>query len=103
MELNHSSAGTWSDPAAVAKDEPELKDERPAKEGYRAYVRTGGGKYYLMNGMDASQGTYALSDGSVKQATDGDLSSAVKAHMDSDGGILSGGKNAAVLRPNRAN
>lgn len=103
LELNHSSAGTWSDPVAIAKDEPELKDESPAKEGFRAYVRTGGGKYYLMNGLDASQGTYLLSDGSVKQATDEDLSSAVKAHMESDGGILSGGKNAAVLRPNRAN
>jgi prepilin-type N-terminal cleavage/methylation domain-containing protein len=103
LELNHASAGTWSDPARIAKDEPELKDERPAKPGFRAHVRTGGGQYYLMNGLGASEGSYGLSDGSVKQASDSELSSAVKAHMDSFGGILSGGKNAAVLRPNRAN
>ena len=80
-----------------------MKDERPAKPGFRAHVRTGGGKYYLMNGLGASEGSYGLSDGSVKQASDSELSSAVKAHMDSFGGNLSGGKNAAVLRPNRAN
>ena len=85
----------------MAKDEPELKNEQPAKPGFKAYVRNGGGKYYLMNGLGASEGSYGLSDGSVKQASDSELSSAIKAHMDSFGGILSGGKNAAVLRPTR--
>lgn len=101
LELNHASAGGWSDPS-IAETEPELKDARPAREGYRAYVRTGGGRQYLMSGLDASEGAYGLADGSVKQASDAEFANAIRRHMESDGGILTE-KNAGVLRPNQAN
>jgi hypothetical protein len=52
-----------------------------------------------MNGLDASQGNYALADGSVVQGTDADLSSAIQAPLSDEGGVLTE-KNAAVLRPN---
>ena len=55
-ELNHSSAGAWSDPVDIDSREPEIKATFPHKNG---------GKYYSMIGMDASQGNYALADGSV--------------------------------------
>ena len=97
LELNHASAGGWSDPA-IAETEPVLKDARPPREGYPPYVRQGGGKYYLMNGLDASQGSFGLADGSVKQASDAEFSSAIQQHLESEGGTL-GNKNAAVLRP----
>jgi len=49
--------------------------------------------------LDASQGNYALADGSVVLGTDADLSSAIQAHFNDGGGVLVE-KNAAVLRPN---
>ena len=52
-----------------------------------------------MNGLDASQGNYALADGSIVQGTDVDLSSAIQAPLSDGGGVLTA-KNAAVLRPN---
>lgn len=52
-----------------------------------------------MNGLDASQGTYASADGRVVQASDADLGSAILAHLENDGGVLTG-KNAGVLCPN---
>ena len=52
-----------------------------------------------MNGLDASLGTHALTDGSVLQGTDADLSSAIQAHLNDGGGVFAE-KNAAVLRPN---
>tara|TARA_B100000519_G_C14191968_1_gene413562 strand:+ start:83 stop:250 length:168 start_codon:yes stop_codon:yes gene_type:complete len=52
-----------------------------------------------MNGLDASQGNYALAEGSVVQGTDVDLSSAIQAPLNDGGGVLTE-KNAAVLRPN---
>jgi len=52
-----------------------------------------------MNGLDASQGNYALTEGSVLQGTDADLSSAIQAPLSDGVGVLTE-KNAAVLRPN---
>ena len=52
-----------------------------------------------MNGLDASQGNYALADGSVVQGTGVDLSSAIQAPLCDGGGVLTE-KNAVVLRPN---
>ena len=51
-----------------------------------------------MNGLDASQGNYALADGSVVQGTGVDLSSAIQAPLCDGGGVLTE-KNAAVLPP----
>tara|TARA_B100000676_G_C17670517_1_gene626136 strand:- start:267 stop:614 length:348 start_codon:yes stop_codon:yes gene_type:complete len=77
LELNHSSAGAWSDPVDIGSREPEIKASFSAKNGGIPLPYTGGGKYYLMNGLDASQGNYALADGSVVQGTDADLSEAI--------------------------
>ena len=52
-----------------------------------------------MNGLDASQGNYALADGSVVQGTDLDLGSVIQAPLSDGGGVLTA-KNAVVLRPN---
>ena len=41
-----------------------------------------------MNGLDASQGNYALADGSVVQGTGVDLSSAIQAPHSDGGGVL---------------
>ncbi len=97
LELNHSSAGGWSDPE-IAQTEPAIQNARPARKGYQPYVRKGGGEFYLMNGLDASQGSYGLADGSVKQSTDAEFASAIRQHMESLGGTLDQG-NAGVLRP----
>ena len=99
LELNHLSAGAWSDPVDIDSREPEIKGTFPAKNGGIPRPYTGGGKYYLMNGLDASQGNHALTDGSVLQGTDADLSSAIQAHLNDGGGVFAE-KNAAVLRPN---
>ena len=90
LELNHSSAGAWSDPVDIDSREPEIKATFPHKNG---------GKYYSMIGMDASQGNYALADGSVVQGTGVDLSSAIQAPHSDGGGVLTE-KNAVVLRSN---
>ena len=90
LELNHSSAGAWSDPVDIDSREPEIKATFPHKNG---------GKYYSMIGLDASQGNYALADGSVVQGTGVDLSSAIQAPLCDGGGVLTE-KNAVVLRPN---
>jgi hypothetical protein len=97
LELNHSSAGAWSNPSVVTKNEPEISGPRPDIPSQNFI---GGGKFYLMNGLEANQGNYSLADGSIKQATDTDLKEAIQAHLDSDGGVLTE-KNAAVLRPNQ--
>ena len=52
-----------------------------------------------MSGLDAGQGTVALADGSVSQINDVEFGTAVKLHLESEGGVLTE-KNAAVLRPN---
>ena len=51
-----------------------------------------------MNGLDASQGNYALADGSVVQGTGVDLSSAIQAPHSDGGGVLTE-KNAASSTP----
>jgi len=99
LELNHDSGGIWSDPKALAISEPQIKVAFPAKNRGEPRPYTGGGSYHLMNGLDASQGTYASADGSVVQASDVDLGSAIPAHLENAGGVLTG-KNAGVLCPN---
>ena len=81
--LTDSSSGKWGDPANAALD--------------------GGNIYhgkYLMSGLDADQGNYALTDGSVKQATDVVLSAAIKASFNSRGGTLTR-QTAGIMRPNQ--
>jgi len=102
LELNHSSAGGWSDPELVYKNEPDTTGVAYQRPGFDPVYFSGGGSRYLMTGLGASQGQFGLADGSVKQATDEDLRTAVKNHLDGDEGVLGGVDNAAVLRPNLA-
>ena len=53
LELNHSIAGTWSDPVDIDSREPEIKATFPPENG---------GKYYSMDGLDASQDNSVLSN-----------------------------------------
>ena len=75
--LTHSSSGKWGDPANAAQN-------------WNAK--------YLMNGLEASQGTYALSDASIKQSNDAELAAAVRASYASTGGTLST-QTAGIMRP----
>ena len=99
LELNHSSSGNWSDPKAISEKEPDVEGTFPPRNGGEPRPYSGGGKYYLMSGLDAGQGTVALADGSVSQINDVEFGTAVKLHLESEGGVLTE-KNAAVLRPN---
>lgn len=78
LELNHASSGKWADPDV----------ERQSNNG----------KHYVMNGLDANQGSFSLSDGSVTQGTDSELESAVVKHMESQGGNLTE-QTSALMRP----
>ena len=69
VEMNHASSGVWGDPEAVR-------------------ALSANGKYYTMSGLGAGEGNYSLSDGSVKQASDADLTAQVAAHMAETGGTL---------------
>jgi hypothetical protein len=100
LELNHSSAKGWGGLEMI--DEPDIRGLAYQKEGFDPVYYSGGGSRYVMNGLVAAQGQYGLADGSVKQATDEDLRTAVKNHLDGDEGVLGGVDNAAVLRPNLA-
>ena len=67
--MNHASSGVWSDPEAVR-------------------ALSAQGKHYTVSGLGAGEGNYSLSDGSVKQASDADLTAQVSAHMAETGGTL---------------
>ena len=69
IEMNHASSAVWGDPEAVR-------------------ALSNNGKHYTMSGLGASEGNYSLSDGSVKQASDADLTAQVSAHMAETGGTL---------------
>ena len=69
VEMNHASSGVWSDPEAVR-------------------ALSAQGKHYTVSGLGAGEGNYSLSDGSVKQASDADLTAQVAAHMAETGGTL---------------
>ena len=69
VEMNHASSGVWGDPEAVR-------------------ALSANGKHYTVSGLGASEGNYSLSDGSVKQASDADLTAQVAAHMAETGGTL---------------
>jgi hypothetical protein len=105
LELNHSSAGGWSDPAiADTEDAASNSGTLPAsvtsKNLVQPYPYKGGGSKYIMSGLDANQGNFAVADGSVKQGADADLAGAIKAHAESSGGTLDA-VNLGVLRPNQ--
>ena len=105
LELNHSSAGGWSDPAiADTEDAASNSGTLPAsvtsKNLVQPYPYKGGGSKYIMSGLDANQGNFAVADGSVKQGADADLAGAIKAHSQSRGGVLDE-LNLGVLRPNQ--
>ena len=55
---------------------------------------------YLISGLGANQGNFAVADGSVKQGSDADLAAAINAHSQSRGGVLDE-LNLGVLRPNQ--
>ena len=69
LELNHSSAGVWSYPVDIDSRKPEIRAN---------FLSKNAGKYYSINGLDASQGNYALADLSFVQGTDVDLSCAIE-------------------------
>ena len=69
IEMNHASSAVWGDPEAVR-------------------ALSANGKHYTVSGLGASEGNYSLSDGSVKQASDADLTAQVAAHMAETGGTL---------------
>ena len=105
LELNHSSAGGWSDPViADTEDAGANSGTLPLsltnKNLVQPYLYKGGGMKYLMSGLDANQGNFAMADGSVKQGTDADLAAAINAHSQSRGGVLDE-LNLGVLRPNQ--
>lgn len=80
VHMGHSSSRMWADPADTKK----------------------GGQYlskYVMSGLDADQGNYALSDGSTKQSNNVEFAEAVKKHMAVTGGTLTQ-QNTALMRPN---
>ena len=74
--LSHSSSGKWRDPKGL----------------------TGNAAKYAMGGLDADQGTFALTDGSVKQSSSAELAGAVKAHALSSGGTLTR-QTTGIMRP----
>ena len=75
-DLRHSSSGKWRDPLGLKGN--------PGK--------------YIMSGLEASQGTYAITDGSIVQANDGDLGAAIKASYRSSGGTLTT-QTSSIMRP----
>ena len=68
----------------------------------KPYNVKGGDSKYTMNGLDGGQGNIAKADGSVVQGGDTDMQEAIKAHTDSDGGVLGSEVNLGVLRPNQS-
>ncbi len=81
--LDDASSG-WIDPEAT-----KAMTDHDGKAGF--------GKYWYMSGLDADQGNYALSDGSVKQANSADYTAAVKAHLEGEGGVLTESHAAAMV------
>jgi len=77
--MGHKSSGMWVDPADKKKGGVNLV-------------------HYMMNGLDADQGNYLLSDGSVKQANNVTLKEAIQRHMLVTGGTLTQ-QNTALMRP----
>ena len=107
LELNHPSAGGWSDPVIATTEDADansgtLPPSVTSKNLSQPYPYKGGGAKYLMNGLDANQGNFAVADGSVKQGSDAELAGAIKAHAESSGGVLDE-LNLGVLRPNQTN
>jgi prepilin-type N-terminal cleavage/methylation domain-containing protein len=88
--LGHASSGKWMDPTDALTFK-NVKNNGNLKDNY--------GKF-AMSGLDADQGNYALTDGSVKQATSGDLGSGVKDSFNSSGGTLTR-QTASIMRPNQ--
>lgn len=69
------------------------------REGFDTVHWYGGGNEFLMSGLGASEGQIGFADGSVVQAGDEDLQSAIRKHLAGDSGYLGGVDNAAVIRP----
>jgi len=86
--LGHASSGKWMDPR-------EAITKKNVKNGWNQTDNYG---KFTMGGLDADQGTFALSDGSIKQCSSADLGTAIKAHAISDGGTL-GQQTLGIMRP----
>jgi type II secretory pathway pseudopilin PulG len=87
-DLSHSSSGKWMDP----REAITMRTVRNSANQTDNYGK------FTMGGLDADQGTHALTDGSVKQSNSAELAGAVKAHAESNGGTLTR-QTTAVMRP----
>ena len=79
IDLSHASSGQWANLADADNNNK---------------------KKYLMSGLDDDQGGFSLADGSVSQASDGELAAAIDAYGKSDAGVSSV-PNYHVTRPTR--
>ena len=86
--LGHSSSGKWMDPREAITMR-NVKNSANQTDNY--------GKF-TMGGLDADQGTYALTDGSVKQSSSAELAGGAKAHASSTGGTLTR-QSLSIMRP----
>ena len=113
LELNHASSGKWIDPTQNGDDHSGQIPLIPIHGWASAsiglffsdimpYNYKGGDSKYTMNGLDGSQGNIAKADGSVVQGSDADMQEAIRAHTESEGGVLGSEVNLGVLRPNQS-
>jgi len=102
LELNHASSGKWIDPAQNGADHSGQIPMSYTPNNILPYNYKGGDSKYTMNGLDGSQGNIAKADGSVVQGSDADMQEAIRAHTESEGGVLGSEVNLGVLRPNQS-
>ena len=102
LELNHASAGKWIDPTQNGADHSGQVPMTYTPNNVLPYNVKGGDSKYMMSGLDAGQGNIAKADGSVVQGTDADMQEAIRAHTESEGGVLGSEVNLGVLRPNQS-
>ena len=103
LQLDHASAGKWIDPTQNGADHSgQVPLKYTPNATAQLYNYKGGDSKYTMNGLDGSQGNIAKADGSVVQGSDADMQEAIRAHTESEGGVLGSEVNLGVLRPNQS-
>ena len=102
LELNHASAGKWIDQTQNGADHSGQVPMTYTPNNVLPYNYKGGDSKYTMSGLDAGQGNIAKADGSVVQGGDTDMQEAIRAHTESEGGVLGSEVNLGVLRPNQS-